>query len=75
MKEKENENWAQYAQIGLELAGAVMMGFFGGYWLDKKSGTLPWFTLAGAVAGLAGGFFLVARELFAVKDAQKGEKK
>ncbi len=75
MKEKENENWAQHAQIGLELAGGVLLGFFGGYWLDKKLGTLPWLTLAGAVAGLAGGFFLVARELFRIKDTPAGGKK
>lgn len=72
---KERDNWLGYAQIGLELAGAVLLGFFGGYWLDRKLGTLPWLTLAGAVAGIAGGFFLVARELFNVKDAPGGGKK
>lgn len=72
---KEPENWLDYAQIGLELAGAVLLGFFGGYWLDLRLGTLPWLTLAGAAAGIAGGFFLVARELFKVKDPPGGGKK
>ena len=62
----EKENWWNYAQIGLELAGAVLLGFFGGFWLDKKLDTLPWLTLAGAVLGLAGGFYRVAKELFRV---------
>ena len=60
----EKENYWQYAQIGLELAGAVLLGFWGGWWLDKKLGTAPWLMLGGAAAGLGGGFYMVARELF-----------
>lgn len=66
----EKENYWNYAQIGLELAGGVLLGLGGGYWLDKKLDTLPWLTLGGAVFGLAVGFYLVALELF-----PKGEKK
>ena len=60
----EKENYWNYAQIGLELAAGVLLGLWGGYWLDKKLGSIPWFTLGGAVAGLSGGGYLVARELF-----------
>lgn len=60
----EKENYWNYAQIGLELAAAVLLGFWGGWWLDKKLGTAPWLMLAGAAGGLAAGFYLVARELF-----------
>lgn len=70
----KKENYWEHAQIGLELAGAVLLGFFGGYWLDGRLGTLPWLTLAGAAAGIAGGFLLVARELFRVKDPPGGGK-
>lgn len=62
------ENWWDHAQIGLELAAAVLAGFWVGYRLDAKFGTAPWLMLAGAAAGLAGGFYLVMRELF------RGEK-
>ncbi|OGS13065.1 MAG: hypothetical protein A2234_09710 [Elusimicrobia bacterium RIFOXYA2_FULL_58_8] len=57
------DSW-KYAQIGLELAAGVLLGFWGGYWLDKKLGTLPWLTLAGAASGLTAGFYLVAVQLF-----------
>ncbi len=60
----EKESYWNYAQIGLELAVAVLAGFWGGYWLDKKLGSAPWLMLGGAAAGLGGGFYLVVRELF-----------
>jgi len=60
----EKENYWNYAQIGLQLAAAVLLGFWGGYWLDKKLGSAPWLMLGGAAGGLALGFYLVAKELF-----------
>lgn len=68
----EKENYWNYAQIGLELAVAVLAGFWGGWWLDKKLGTAPWLMLAGAAAGLAAGFYAVARKLF--EGGEKGGK-
>lgn len=68
----DKDNYWNYAQIGLQLAGGVLGGLLGGWWLDKKLGTLPWLTLAGAVAGLAGGFYVVARVLF--KDGEPPPK-
>ena len=61
---QDKDNYWKYAQIGLELAVSVMAGFWGGYWLDKKLGTAPWLMLVGAAGGMAGGFYLVVRELF-----------
>jgi len=41
--------WAsRVTSIGFELAVPV----FGGYWLDGKYGTAPWFALAGALVGI-----------------------
>lgn len=63
MPAPKEEYW-NYAQIGLELAAAVLLGFWAGYQLDKKLGTAPWLMLGGAAAGMAAGFYLVARALF-----------
>ncbi|HCC47898.1 MAG TPA: hypothetical protein DEQ38_07270 [Elusimicrobia bacterium] len=68
----EKENYWNYAQIGLQLAGAVLLGFWAGWWLDKKLDTAPWLMLGGAAAGIGGGFYLVARELF--KDGEPPPK-
>ncbi|HAT73320.1 MAG TPA: hypothetical protein DCS63_10955 [Elusimicrobia bacterium] len=65
----QTEEYWKYAQIGLELAAAVLLGFWAGYQLDKKAGTAPWLMLGGAAGGMGAGFYLVVRELFS------GEKK
>lgn len=59
----DGENWFKYAQVGLELAAAVLLGFWCGYKLDVYFGLSPWLMLAGSAAGMAGGFYLVIREL------------
>jgi F0F1-type ATP synthase assembly protein I len=41
--------------IGVELAVAVSLGYYGGQYLDKKMATGPWFVLAGVLIGLAVG--------------------
>ncbi|MCX5784306.1 MAG: AtpZ/AtpI family protein [Elusimicrobia bacterium] len=63
MKNAEDNYW-KYAQIGLELAVSVLLGFWAGYRLDKKIGTSPWLMLGGSAGGMAAGFYLVIRELF-----------
>lgn len=41
-----------YLGLGTTLAGAVLLGVGGGYWLDSRLGTRPVFFLVGAVLGL-----------------------
>lgn len=67
----DKDNYWNYAQIGLELAGGVLLGFWAGYRLDKRLGTAPWLMLGGAAAGMAAGFYLVAKELFRKEDGGK----
>jgi F0F1-type ATP synthase assembly protein I len=62
MREGDEDPW-KYAQVGIELTAAVLLGFCAGYWLDKKLGTAPWLMLGGAAAGLAAGAYLVLREI------------
>ena len=74
MTNGEDLSYYKYLQIGLELAGGVGLGLWGGYSLDQKFGLAPWLTLAGAAAGLASGFYLVLRELPKEKDFKSGKK-
>jgi F0F1-type ATP synthase assembly protein I len=58
--EEDARGWARalrdaapYLGLGTSLAGSVLLGILGGYWLDRKLGTHPIFFLVGAVLGLA----------------------
>jgi F0F1-type ATP synthase assembly protein I len=45
----------RYGTVGLELALSVLLGLFGGQFLDKHFGTAPWLTLIGTGYGIAAG--------------------
>ena len=47
----------RYSAAGISLAAAVGVFTWLGHWVDGKVGTAtPWFTIAGAVLGMTGGF-------------------
>ncbi len=38
--------------VGLEIAAAIGIGYFGGQYLDRRLGTVPWLTWVGFAAGI-----------------------
>lgn len=38
--------------VGLEIAAAIGIGYFGGQYLDRRLGTVPWLTWVGFAAGV-----------------------
>jgi ATP synthase protein I len=38
--------------VGIEIAVAIVIGYFGGNYLDKKLGTQPWLMYLGLLAGI-----------------------
>nr|WP_106406299.1 AtpZ/AtpI family protein [Bacillus marinisedimentorum] len=44
-----------------QLAGSVLIGVFGGRWIDKQFGTMPLFLIVGLLLGLAAGVYGVLR--------------
>jgi len=40
-----------WGTLGLEIVLSVMLGFFGGRWLDARFGVGPWLSLVGFVFG------------------------
>lgn len=62
MKRDGGTQW-KYAQIGIELALFVLLGFAAGWKLDQKFGTSPWLLLGCSGLGMAAGFYSVFREI------------
>lgn len=58
----------QYLSAALRFAGATVLFLFGGLGLDRLIGTLPLFTIVGALGGAGLGFFSVYREYKADQD-------
>jgi ATP synthase protein I len=62
----------RYSYLGLFFGIVVVLGFFGGQWLDRRWHTDPWLSIAGLLVGVAAGF----RELYKLsKQALKDDKK
>lgn len=64
--------------LGLEFCLIMCVGFFAGYFLDKKWDTLPYFTLLGAFCGFSLGLYIlintalkVSKKLEALKEVKK----
>jgi F0F1-type ATP synthase assembly protein I len=46
----------RHMAVGTELGVAVLIGAFGGYYLDRRFGTTPWLMIFGLAIGAAAGF-------------------
>lgn len=47
--------------VGLEIAVALVIGYFGGKWLDSKLGTAPWLGYFGLICGIGAGIKALVR--------------
>jgi F0F1-type ATP synthase assembly protein I len=44
---------ASTGAVGIEVAVAIIIGYLGGKFLDRKLGTAPWISYAGLLAGVS----------------------
>ena len=63
---KKPNAWAM-ASEGTQLAVTLLLGFYLGYKIDQWKGTQPWFTLAGAIVGIAVGLYNFLRPFLSKK--------
>ena len=59
---------------GLTLAIAVLIGFFGGRWIDTRLNTTPLFLLIGVLWGIGGSFYYLFLQVKQLQDKQNSEK-
>ena len=73
-----NNAWkgiGKYSTVGLDLALSILVGLFGGRWLDRKLGSGNWLTLIGLGFGIAAGARTVWRALQAAnREAEEQEQ-
>ena len=59
--------------VGIEIAVAIAIGYFGGGYLDHKLGTHPWLTIFGLVVGVGAAIKALVRVTRAYKRAFQDE--
>ena len=73
---KGSNKYIKYSSIGMEMLGAVLLGGFGGNWLDKKlEFSFPFFTITLILLGLAATFTHLVMQLNADRKAEEQSKK
>jgi ATP synthase protein I len=73
LKNKKTFSYGPYLDLGLQLAVAFGLGFFGGWWLDGKLHTKPILAILGLFLGAAAGFLNIYRAVYPVKDRKKDD--
>jgi F0F1-type ATP synthase assembly protein I len=64
MDPEAKKMWATAATtgaVGLEIAVAIGIGYFGGQYLDRKLGVAPWLSWIGFAAGVGAGIKALVR--------------
>ena len=71
------KDYGRYGSVGIELVASIMLGWYGGHWLDGKiGGGHGWLTAAGFVIGVYAGFralFMAASHM--QKDIERAERR
>ena len=60
---------SKYGYIGIFFGIAIVLGYFGGAWLDRKLGTDPYLGMAGLIVGVVAG----VRELYRITKQYRKE--
>ena len=53
----------EFAGVGLQFTGAILLFLFAGRWLDDRLDTSPWFVILGVFVGFGLGFFSIYRQM------------
>lgn len=56
-------DWSLAFTSGFTLLGGMLIGYYGGRFLDNRLGTTPWLTLVGIMLGVAAGFRILVRDI------------
>lgn len=72
----DHSSGLRMAGAGIQLAGALIGGLYGGQWLDRRYGTAPVFLYLGVAVGAIGGMTALYRQLMrATRDEEEARKR
>ena len=74
-KRKSTSSAAEFAGIGFQFAGAILLFLFAGQWLDRRLGTTPLFLIVGVFLGAGAAFYGMYRRLMAAQRRDAEERK
>jgi ATP synthase protein I len=74
-KRKTTGSAAEFAGIGFQFAGAILLFLFAGQWLDRRLGTAPLFLIVGVFLGAGAAFYSMYRRLMAAQRRDSEERK
>ena len=61
-----DDSWRPLAglfSVGMVLVAGILVGYFGGSWLDGRLSTQPWFMVVGVLLGAAAGVLELFRNV------------
>ena len=73
-RRSETSQMAEFAGVGLQFAGAIVLFLFIGRWLDARLGTEPWLLRLGVLFGASAGFYSMYRQLVIVPRERKSRE-
>ena len=65
MSPKESREVGFFLDKGLQFGISIILGFFAGWWVDKKTNMLPLFMVIGIFFGAIAGFYNLYKNLMA----------
>jgi len=66
---------ASTGSVGIEIAVAIGIGYFGGQYLDRRLGVAPWFMWVGFAAGIGASVKALVRVVRSYKKSLEEEAK
>jgi F0F1-type ATP synthase assembly protein I len=61
--DSDSSAWIGLSSVGIEFILSVLLPGAGGWWLDRKFGTMPWLMLVGGIFGFVAGFYVLLKAI------------
>jgi len=59
--------YLRFSHLGLQFGATVALFTWGGFWLDRRLGVVPLFTVIGLSVGFGAGFYSLYRAVYTSK--------